>query len=63
MVRMISIRSIILILFSLSSQIFPNTETFGKIFWMDLSIIFGDRVVIGVFDFEVFLGGFVLELG
>jgi hypothetical protein len=29
----------------LSSQIFPNTETFGKIFWMDLSIILGDRVV------------------
>jgi len=30
---------------------------------MDLSIILGDGVVIGVFDFEVFLGGFVLELG
>jgi len=24
---------------------------------MDLSILLGDRVVIGVFDFEVFLGG------
>ena len=54
MVRMISIRSIILILFSLSSQIFPNTEGFVYVFRMDLSIIFGDGVVIWVFDFEVF---------